>query len=282
MGFQVSGMMGESAALTSPLLLVKKLNPYATLRYRSDADDAGCMLYSAYDLVVPSCGKCIVKTDIAIAVPEGTYARIAPRSGLASRHHLQVGNSVTGPGYGGHVALVLFNHASEDFKISRGDEVAQLVLERFVIPKVVQVPGLPARAVYSPHGRDGIAPSTHPTSAAPLSTPSSTTPLPALSSTALSSDPLTSSTTPLSVLSLSFTLRRSRPLQRQHHRSWCLRLLFWRRRRLRDHPGLNKRRDSVFEMRGPSDSTASVLRCSMRSRLPGFFQLCLPLYCSWV
>ena len=54
MGFRVSGKMGESAALTSPLLLVKKLAPYATLPCRSDPDDAGCMLYSAYDLVVPS------------------------------------------------------------------------------------------------------------------------------------------------------------------------------------------------------------------------------------
>ena len=85
-----------------------------------------------------------------IAVPEGTYARIAPRSGLAWRHHLQVGNPVTGPGYRGNVAVVLFNHATEDFKISRGDQVAQLV------PKVVQVLGLPARPVYSPDGRTAL------------------------------------------------------------------------------------------------------------------------------
>ena len=211
MGFRVSGKMGESAALTPPLLLVKKLAPYATLPCRSDPDDAGCMLYSAYDLVVPSRGKCIVKTDIAIAVPEGTYARIAPRSGLAWRHHLQVGNSVTGPGYRGNVAVVLFNHATEDFKISRGDQVAQLVLERFVIPKVL---GLPARPVYSPHGRDGVAPSTHPSSAAPLSTPSSTTPLSALSSTAPSSEPSTSSTAPPSAPSPSFTAPPSAPFSR--------------------------------------------------------------------
>ena len=62
--FQVSGMMGDSAALTLLLLLVKKLTPYATLPCRSDPDDALCMLYSAYDLVVPSVVSALLKLTL--------------------------------------------------------------------------------------------------------------------------------------------------------------------------------------------------------------------------
>ena len=40
---------------------------------------AGYDLYSAESVTVPSCGKAIVKTDLQILVPEGTYGRVAPR-----------------------------------------------------------------------------------------------------------------------------------------------------------------------------------------------------------
>lgn len=46
---------------------------------------------SAYDLVIPASGKSLVKTDIQVELPEGCYGRIAPRSGLSWKHHLDVG-----------------------------------------------------------------------------------------------------------------------------------------------------------------------------------------------
>lgn len=36
-------------------------------------------------------GKVIAKTDIQIEIPEGCYGRVAPRSGLAANHHIDVG-----------------------------------------------------------------------------------------------------------------------------------------------------------------------------------------------
>jgi len=64
---------------------------------------------SACDLIVPAEGKALVKTDIAVAIPEGCYGRIgkshythntllrvttAPRSSLAWKHHLDTGGNV--------------------------------------------------------------------------------------------------------------------------------------------------------------------------------------------
>ena len=61
--------------------------------------------------------------------------------------------------------------------------------------------------------------------------------------------------------------RRSLAVRRHHRRLRGLRLLFWRRRRLHGHPGLNERRDSAFKIRGPSDPTESVPRvfCTRRA-----------------
>jgi dUTP pyrophosphatase len=49
---------------------------------------------SAVDTVVPARGKALVKTGLSVAIPEGTYARIAPRSGLAWKNFIDTGAGV--------------------------------------------------------------------------------------------------------------------------------------------------------------------------------------------
>ena len=91
---------------------------------------AGFDLYSAYNYVIPGQGKVIVKTDISIRVPDGTYGRVAPRSGLSAKGHLDVGAGVVDRDSTGNVCVVLFNLASTDFSIKRGDRIAQLICEK--------------------------------------------------------------------------------------------------------------------------------------------------------
>lgn len=70
---------------------------------------------SAYDDVVPARGKAVIKTDLSIAIPSGTYARVAPRSGLAVKHFIDTGAGVVDEDYRGAVGVVLFNHSDKDF-----------------------------------------------------------------------------------------------------------------------------------------------------------------------
>ena len=81
---------------------------------------------SAYDMVVAGHGKGICKTDIAMAIPPGYYGRVAPRSGLAVKKHIDVGAGVIDADYRGNVGVVLFNHADTDFEVKAGDRVAQV------------------------------------------------------------------------------------------------------------------------------------------------------------
>jgi dUTP pyrophosphatase len=48
--------------------------------------------------------------------PKGTYIRIAPRSGLAFKHMIQVGAGVIDPDYIGEIKVLLFNHGQETLK----------------------------------------------------------------------------------------------------------------------------------------------------------------------
>ena len=89
--------------------------------------------------MIPARGKGIAKTDLAMVIPDGCYGRVAPRSGLAWKKHIDVGAGVIDSDYRGNVGVVLFNHGEEDFVIKAGDRVAQLILERIAIAEVQEV-----------------------------------------------------------------------------------------------------------------------------------------------
>ena len=104
------------------------------------------MASSCADVTVPAHGRAIVPTGLALAAPPGTYARVAPRSGLAVKHFIDTGAGVVDEDYRGEVGVVLFNHGGDAFEVRRGDRVAQLILERIVTPEVEEVDDLDATA----------------------------------------------------------------------------------------------------------------------------------------
>ena len=121
------------------VLEVKKLSADAIVPSRGSPFSAGHDLSSAENTVIKAGGKGIVKTDLSIACPDGTYGRIAPRSGLAVKKFIDVGAGVVDSDYRGPVGVVLFNFGDEDFVVNRGDRVAQLILEKVSMVEAVVV-----------------------------------------------------------------------------------------------------------------------------------------------
>jgi len=95
---------------------------------------AGFDLKSAYSVVIPAGGNELVKTDLTIQLPTGCYGRIAPRSGLALHHHINVGGGVVDEDFHGNLSMILFNHSDKPFHIHRGDRVAQLICQKIFYP----------------------------------------------------------------------------------------------------------------------------------------------------
>ena len=120
-------------------LLVKRLNEHGTIPARGSSLAAGYDLSSSEDVSIPRGARGLVGTSIAFTVPDGTYGRIAPRSGLAVKKGIQVGAGVIDRDYTGEVKVVLFNHGDESFEIKKGDRIAQLILERCDTPPVKEV-----------------------------------------------------------------------------------------------------------------------------------------------
>ncbi len=84
----------------------------------------------AADVILPPGARALIPAGIEIAIPRGYEAQVRPRSGLALRHGVTVLNA---PGtidcdYRGEVGVVLVNHGSEPFAVTRGMRIAQLVV----------------------------------------------------------------------------------------------------------------------------------------------------------
>lgn len=121
---------------------VQVLDPGATLPKRQTPGSAGYDLATSEDFEILPGQRRLVKTGLRVAVPEGTYGRVAPRSGLAVRYGIQTLAGVVDGDYRGELGVVLINHGSDPFRASRGDRIAQLVLERVETPDVAVVDDL--------------------------------------------------------------------------------------------------------------------------------------------
>ena len=102
-------------------------------RYETDGA-AGMDLVAAIaadePLMLASGARVLVPTGLAIALPQGFEAQVRPRSGLAAKNGITVLNS---PGtidcdYRGEIKVILINHGSDAFTITRGTRIAQMVI----------------------------------------------------------------------------------------------------------------------------------------------------------
>jgi dUTP pyrophosphatase len=114
---------------------IRRLDPGLPLPAAQHEGDAGIDLYAADGTTLaPKGGRALVPTGIAVAIPPGYAGFVQPRSGLALRHGVTVVNSpgLVDAGYRDEIRVLLVNLDPEsEFKISRGDRIAQLVIQRF-------------------------------------------------------------------------------------------------------------------------------------------------------
>ena len=107
--------------------------------------DAGYDLRSADNAVVPARSRQTINTGVSIALPAGYVALVHPRSGLAAKHGITVLNApgTVDAGYRGQILITMVNHSDEDFQITRGDRIAQMLFQKFESARFISVEELP-------------------------------------------------------------------------------------------------------------------------------------------
>lgn len=115
-------------------------SPLPELKFQSLRDDAilptrgsdgaiGLDLCAVEDTYVPKGWVTKVPTGLAVEIPPGYYGRLAPRSGLAAKHGIDVLAGVIDDDYRGEL-VVLLTSLARGLSIKRGERIAQLILEK--------------------------------------------------------------------------------------------------------------------------------------------------------
>lgn len=127
-------------------VLVHRLDPALPLPGYARAGDAGVDLSARVDVELPPGQRALVPTGVALALPDGYAAFVHPRSGLAARHGVTIVNApgTVDAGYRGEILVNLVNlDPHESVTISRGDRIAQLVVQQVCRVEFVEVAELP-------------------------------------------------------------------------------------------------------------------------------------------
>ena len=88
-------------------------------------------------------GRALVSTGIAVSLPAGHVGRIGSRSGLSTRHNIEVGAGWIDPDYRGEVKVELKNFSGQDFVVEAGMRIAQLFVLPVASPKIEEADNLP-------------------------------------------------------------------------------------------------------------------------------------------
>lgn len=132
--------------MTTPVRLdIRRLDGGLPLPAYAHAGDAGLDLFSAQDIELAPMQRALVPTGVAVAIPEGYAGFVQARSGLAWRSGLALVNA---PGlidshYRGEIKVIVINlDAATPIRITRGERIAQLVIQAVVRCEPVEVDAL--------------------------------------------------------------------------------------------------------------------------------------------
>jgi dUTP pyrophosphatase len=140
-------------------VLISRLDPDLPMPRYAHPGDAGVDLYARADVSLRPGQRAMVATGVAIALPDGYAGFVHPRSGLAARHGISMVNApgTIDAGYRGEILVNLLNtDTRETFLVTRGDRIAQLVVQRVSEAHFVEVESLPgSQRGETGHGASG-------------------------------------------------------------------------------------------------------------------------------
>lgn len=115
-------------------LRFKQLDPRALLPTRGSSSAAGLDLYSIEEVTLTPMERRLVRTGLAVAIPEGFYGRVAPRSGLATKNGIDVMAGVIDADYRGEIRCALINLGEEEVTLPEKSKICQLIIEKIITP----------------------------------------------------------------------------------------------------------------------------------------------------
>jgi dUTP pyrophosphatase len=131
---------GVNFTIYYPNVKVKKLSDTAKIPTKNNFGDAGFDLYADQDATLLPGQQQLISTSIALEIPSNNVGLIWPRSGLSVKQGIDVLAGVIDCTYRGEIKVCLLSQT--DYKISKGDKIAQILIQRIDSYEMFEVESL--------------------------------------------------------------------------------------------------------------------------------------------
>jgi dUTP pyrophosphatase len=112
-----------------PVLSFIKTNNDAKLPCKNNASDTGYDVYCVEDKIIPARGSAVVDVGLKFAyIPKGCWIKVESRSGLGFKHGIMAHPGIIDNEYRGDAGIKLYNLTDLDYKVIKGDRIAQFVI----------------------------------------------------------------------------------------------------------------------------------------------------------
>lgn len=112
-----------------------KLDSGAYVPERAHEADAGLDLRSPDNYLIPARGSAVIDTGVHVDIPVGYTGFLKSKSGLNVKYGI-TSEGVIDSGYSGAIIAKLYNNTDEDYAVSKGDKITQLVILPCLLPSV--------------------------------------------------------------------------------------------------------------------------------------------------
>ena len=100
--------------------------------------DAGMDVFSCEDKIIRPGKRELISTGISAELPNGYVALVWDKSGIATKNGVTKIAGVIDSGYRGEWKIALINLGEEDFKIEKGQKIAQVIIQEVISPEIVE------------------------------------------------------------------------------------------------------------------------------------------------
>ena len=112
------------------LIKFQKILDDAIIPHYAHPGDAGMDVFSAEETIIKAGERKSVRTGVKMELPEGFVGLVWDKSGLALKNGIKTMAGVIDSGYRGEIGIVLINLGQSDFKIEKGQKIAQMLVQK--------------------------------------------------------------------------------------------------------------------------------------------------------
>lgn len=127
------GMVCRCKPRFGDFLKFRKSDSSANIFYPAMGGDVGYDFLAIEEIVIEAHGSAIVRTGLQVEIPEDYWGVIRTRSGYGVKQNIQMLHGTIDSSFRGDILVRAYNHGDRDFKVRKGDRIAQLV----ILPKII-------------------------------------------------------------------------------------------------------------------------------------------------